>query len=98
MRSRTLGRRKTWSSMDALLSGCKTVGEHHGFCRPPQRTNGAECARNLAVTAHELPVECTSDAWLQIGSVCRTHGASLSVNPWYVRSCVRDGRILRGEY
>ena len=30
MRSRTLGRRKTWSSMDALLSGRRTVGELRG--------------------------------------------------------------------
>src|SRR5271165_6699061 len=51
MRSRTLGRRKTWSSMDALLSGCKTVGEHRGFWGPSQRTNRAKSGSRAAIAA-----------------------------------------------
>ena len=41
IRSRTRGRRKSWSSMDALLSGQRTVREDRGLCGPTQISSSA---------------------------------------------------------
>ena len=74
MRSRTRGRRKTWSSMVALLSVCKTVGEHRGFWGPSQRTNTGKSGSRAAIAAfRRSELHILSSQPLQVRTRLRLH-------------------------